>query len=169
MALVVVGLLVLVFFWGVTVGEKHEKRLITASSQIIKHTNTRTTKKTIKQAKKTINKQAGNVHTPKKVQAKRKTTPAPKKHKAHNPPSTTLKKGFYVQVGAFIKKSRAQKWKKLLSNSGYPALILSVKSQKLHRVVVGPYKNKNLAIKASRKINKLFRIRSNVVPYSKLR
>jgi len=166
-ALVMAGLLVLSFFSGVTVGEKHTKRILTASSHVSKQKTTKA-KGSIEQTKEG-GKKHEKVHTSKKRTATKKSSTSVQKRQKTNVTKTPPQKGFYVQVGAFIEKKRAQKWKKQLTNRGYPTFILSTKAHKLHRVVVGPYKSKNLAVKTSKKINKTFRIRSNVVPYSKLR
>lgn len=64
--------------------------------------------------------------------------------KKHNNKTSPLSKGYFIQVGAFEKKSYAHQLGKRLSSKHWPALIQRKKV--LYAVQIGPYKSKKTAI-----------------------
>jgi len=143
LAMVVSALFIIVFFLGVTVGEHHEraKQVKSKASQI--HIKT-----------------PSNPPYPPPLKSHATQEKAAFPHKA---PTTYVKKGFYVQVGAFLKKEGALKWKKELRNKGFDAICLPPGPRGFYRVVLGPYDSKDLALRVARKVDKIFKVRSSVV------
>lgn len=162
LALVVVALLIVVFFLGVTVGERHERaRLAQVEETSVKVSLPRA------QVRETTSK----VHRAKQqVEARLKAGTKAKTRVSSPPaPQVTLKKGYYVQVGAFRDKPRAEKWRGQLKEKGYRALMLYSSARGVYRVVIGPYSSKELAVRVARKVDRVFKVRSSVVPDSRLR
>lgn len=151
MAIVVSALFIIIFFLGVTVGEHHER------------------------AKKVKSEAPSKIEVSKSVPSKPPSLPSPKTHvtqeKAASPiriSTISLKKGFYVQVGAFRKKEGALKWKKELKGKGFDAILLPPGPRGFYRVVLGPYGSKDLALRVARKVDRIFKVRSSVVQNSNL-
>ncbi len=155
--LVVLALLVIAFFTGVTVGERHERARERRARQVVIST--------------------GKVSpAPGKVKAVEKTPARPrasgKREKARGTAKSSpqvLKKGYYVQVGAFREKVWADKWQAQARTKGYRALVVYSRARNIYRVVIGPYASREEAVKVARKVDGLFKVRSSVVPDSRLR
>jgi len=153
MVVVVSALLIIVFFLGVTVGERHEraKRVKGEALQI-----------SIKRASKTgVSKGVPSKSSPQpslKAQATQEKAVSPLRAS-----TISLKKGFYVQVGAFREKKGALKWKEKLKGKGFDAIFLPPGPRGFYRVVVGPYGSKDLALRVAMKVDRIFKVRSSVV------
>jgi len=153
MAIVVSALFIIVFFLGVTVGERHERA-----------------KKVKSEALQISIKKASKTEVSKGVPSKSSSQPSLKSHvtqeKAASPlraSTISLKKGFYVQVGAFRKKKGALKWKEELKGKGFNAISLPPGPRGFYRVIVGPYGSKDLALRVARQVDRTFKVRSSVV------
>lgn len=158
--LVVLALLVVVFFLGVTVGERHERarRREAEKIQVISH------QRGIKVERKEKPKVQAKAPSKSRVSSTKVS-----KTRASTLPKKGLSKGYYIQVGAFKEKLWAQKWQSLAQSKGYETLVLYSKDRKLYRVVIGPYLSKGKAVEEARKVDRLFKVRSSVVPDSRLR
>jgi len=166
LALVVLALLIVVFFLGVTVGERHERaRLAQVEEGSRRILPTRTETGGLPPTRKAeVDKAGAKVKVKAEGKAKSKA-----QVKTSVPPKVVLKKGYYIQVGAFKDKSRAEGWWGQLKKKGYRVLVLYSSARGVYRVVVGPYSSKELAVRVARKVDRVFKVRSSVVPDSKLR
>ena len=171
LVLVVLALLVVVFFLGVTVGERHERAREREGVRAVFHKGAPGSK---------VQKGAGaRVSGKSEIKKKRSTKTSAGTAKSSGIKKTlsqasrasrrTLEKGYYVQVGAFKDKTWAYKWCARAKAKGYRALVLHSKARGVYRVVVGPYPSREGAVKTARKVDKIFKVRSSVVPDSRLR
>ncbi len=164
--LVALALVVVVFFLGVTVGERHER------ARMNKEKGVRVVFRPEALQRKT--REVARPGASKKTETVAKASPGKPPSGRTRPEASkasggTLKKGYYIQVGAFREKIWARKWQSQAKSKGYRALVIYSKARNLYRVVIGPYPSKEEAVKVARKVDNLFKVRSSVVPDSRLR
>ncbi len=171
LVLVVLALLVVVFFLGVTVGERHERAREREGVRVIFHEGAREAVARRGAGTGVSGKLERKEKPPAKTSAGAAKAPVAKKTvaKASEVSQKTLEKGYYVQVGAFKDKTWAYKWCARAKAKGYRALVLYSKARGVYRVVIGPYPSREGAVKTARKVDKIFKVRSSVVPDSRLR
>ncbi len=150
MVVVVSALLIIVFFLGVTAGERHERGRKVRSEPL---------QISVKRGSK-VKVQGG---MPSSVSRLPKTQVTRGKGGALPGSSVSIRKGFYVQVGAFRNREGALKWKGRLKGKGYEAISLPPGPRGFYRVIVGPYGSKDLALRVSREVDRIFKVRSSVV------
>ncbi len=162
LVLVILALLVVAFFIGVNVGERHERARGKGKVSVVSAPTGETSKAG---AKPGALAQKGTKAAQKAGRRVEKGTPAG----VSGASKAVLKRGYYVQVGAFKEKVWAEKWRDKVRARGYRVLVLYSSARGVHRVVIGPYSSKELAVRVARKVDGVFKVRSSVVPDSRLR
>lgn len=80
----------------------------------------------------------------------------------HAQTENTLKRGYYVQTGAFRNLARARKMAGSLQQAGWHAKIIR-KNNNLHAVLAGPLKTRKKAGRAKSRLAKQFGIRGFII------